>query len=48
MAKQSEKEKFMQAKMHEIKKNGIRGKPVKHDQAVAVMLSEAKKKGYSV
>lgn len=38
----------MKNKMHEIKEKGIRGKPVKRDQAVAVMLSEARKKGFKI
>lgn len=57
MKKPSEREKFMQGKMHEIKTMGVRRnthapvsssnprRPVSHDQAVAIALSEARKKG---
>lgn len=48
MKKMTEKEKFMSSKMHEIKMKGIRGKEVPHKQAVAVMLSTARDKGYKV
>ena len=44
----SAKDKFIASKMHMIKKEGIRGKKVPHDQMVAVALSYAKKKGYKV
>jgi len=48
MKEKTPKEKYMEMKMHEIKKKGIHGKPVEHKQAVAVMLSEARRKGFKV
>ena len=48
MQKMTDKEQFMSRKMHEIKEKGIRGKHVKHEQAVAVALSVARKKGFKV
>lgn len=48
MKKMTEKEKYMAAKMREIKEKGIRGKQVPQKQAVAVMLSEARQKGFKV
>lgn len=58
MKKKTAKEEFMSMKMHEIKTKGVRRnthapvsssnqrRPVSHDQAVAIMMSEARKKGY--
>ena len=58
--KQTEKQKFMARKMSEIKTKGVRRnthapvsasnqrRTVPHDQAVAIALSEARKKGLKV
>jgi hypothetical protein len=48
MKKKTAKEQFMEMKMKEIKDKGIRGKEVSHKQTVAVMLSDAKRKGFKV
>jgi len=48
MKKMTPKEAFMAAKMREIKEKGVRGKQVPNKQAIAIMLSEAKRKGYKI
>ena len=44
--KQTPKQAYIASKMHEIKKEGVRGKAVPQKQAIAISLSEARRKGY--